>query len=295
MTNDPNTQEPKEKRKREERTVEWQFDFANLGESIKNLMGSLAGEEETRHETFKAGIDGATRAEVEIDFSIGKGNIRTLGQSGNLIEADITYVGEMDFIVEGDTSKYVKLAQKQPKNVISPLRQGFRALADRKDLTWDVGLSPNVPLDLSIDGGVGPVKANLTGLTISELEIDSGVGTMNITLPIQTNPLHAEIDSGVGQLTVTVPEGAHGELDIEGGVGEVVIYVSRNSAVLLTAESGLGSIKVPDGLRRVAGSREFIEDSGEWRTEGYELAEKRLRIKFDGGVGSFRIAYHETA
>ncbi|QPC84525.1 hypothetical protein G4Y79_09160 [Phototrophicus methaneseepsis] len=297
MSENPNPeQETKEKRKRNGRTVEWQFDFAEVGESFKNMLGSLAGDQEVQHDTFVEAIDGAAHAEVEIGFSIGKGFIRALAPtSGNLLDADVYYIGEMEFTVEGDASKYVRLAQQTSKSPLTPIRQGFRAMADSKKLTWQVGLTPNIPLDLSIDGGIGPVEADLSGLTLNDLDVDSGVGTMNVTLPIQTAALHAEIDSGVGQLTVNVPEGAHGELDIKGGVGEVVIYVSRNTALMLTAKSGLGSIDVASGIHRITGGREFIEDSGEWRTEGYELAGNRLRIKYDGGVGSFQIAYHESA
>jgi hypothetical protein len=297
MSNEIESQETetKEKRKRDSQNVEWQFDFANLGESFKNLVGSLAGDEETQHATFKHPIDGASSAAVEIGFSIGKGSIRPLLTSSNLIEADITYVGEVEFEVEGEQHKRVKLAQKNPKNVLGPIRQGFRALADRKDLEWNIGLASGIPLDLSIDGGVGPIEADLTGLTVKDLDIDSGVGTMHVTLPVQDAALHTEIDSGVGQLTIIVPEGAHGTLDIEGGVGEVKILVSPNAAVYLEAESGLGSVQTPDNMKRISGKSEFLDNSGEWRTEGYELAQRRLRVKFDGGVGSFRIAHHRQA
>ena len=118
--------EPKEKRKRDSQNVEWQFDFANLGESFKNLVGSLAGDEETKHASFKHPVEGASSASVEIGFSVGKGSIRPLLSSGNLFEADITYVGEVEFEAEGEEHKRIRLAQKHPKNAFAPIRQGFR-------------------------------------------------------------------------------------------------------------------------------------------------------------------------
>lgn len=297
--NTPNYDEPtydetaEDKPKRGDRQVEWQFDFANLGQSFRNLMGSLAGDAETQHDTFSAAIDQATSANVEIQFSVGKGSIRPMATSDMLIEAELTYVGDVHFSAEGDLRKRVKLEQKTPRNVVDPIRQGFRALADREDLNWDVALTPRIPLDLEINGGVGPIDVDLTGLQLASLEIDSGVGTMDVTLPSQSAPLDAEIDGGVGQFSLVVPEGLSGTIKIDAGVGQVNISLPRSLAVQFEASTGMGSVDLPDAMIRVEGKREFMDNSGVWQTEGYELADRKLVIHYDGGIGSLRVRFHD--
>lgn len=278
--------------KTDERPVEWSFDFARLGESFKRLLDSLSGEEEVKTSQFSAEKGTATRADVDVNFSVGTGTVRALSASANLIEAEIVHVGDIEFKAEGDTVKHITLKQKMPVNIITaPLRQGFRAIINRRDLRWTVGLSPEVPLNLEIDGGVGPVTADLTGLQLTGLAIDSGVGTMAITLPAADAAYTTKIDGGVGQVTLNIPEGASGKVEIDGGVGSIEIALPTGTAVQLHTKRGLGSVHVPAHFKLV---KEEFMTFRVWQTPGFELADKKLVIYYEGGVGQLKVTAIET-
>lgn len=284
----------KEKQKYDAREVEWSFDFANLGESFKKLLDSLAGEEEIKTSNLNVPKNAAKRADVEINFSVGSGTLRALSGGDNLMEAHLVHVGDIELTTSGDSTRHVVLKQRmKPADFTSPIRQGLRALVNRTDLKWDVALTPDMPLHLTIDGGVGPVTVDLTGLTLSGLSIDGGVGTMNITLPALDAGYTTKIDSGVGEVVVNVPVGAAGRLDIDGGVGTVEVTIPANMAVRLEGETGIGSIQVPSDFVRVDKHGDFSHRI--WQTAGYELADARLIIEYKGGVGQFRIRQAEIA
>jgi len=282
MTNE----NPKEKN--EERDVEWTFDFANLAESFNRMMSSLAGDAEIKTSAFTVTKEGVQSAQIQVDFSVGK-NFVQAASSAFLLDATLQHVGEIEFVDEGTSEKNIRLKQKTDFKLSGkPLQEGFRAFANREDLRWDIGLSPDVPISLSLDGGVGPTMVDLTGLQVKYLEADTGVGTLTLTLPADVADMQVEVDGGVGQTRIFVPDHTWGVLDVDGGIGAVEITIPPNAAVQIKAKAGLGAIHVPDSLNRMS-KQDFMEQGGVWQSEGFELAQKRLVILYEGGVGQLTV------
>jgi len=274
----------KPKRKNDDRSVEWSFDFAKLGESVRGVFDTLAGDAEVQESHFSATRDGVNSARLDIDFSVGKGYITVLEDGSDLLfEATIRHIGELTFqeTQDGEHSKRIQLRQKRKiGNIASPFRQGFRAMADNEKLEWHIKVAPDVALSLDIDGGVGPTKLDLTGLDVRHMEVDAGVGKLTVMLPQQDNTITAEIDGGVGQTQVYIPDGTDMNLEIDGGVGSIDVTVAPGTALKVKTEKGIGSIKLPSGMTR---------DGSTSKTDGYDLAERHVNVRYDGGVGSFTV------
>jgi hypothetical protein len=278
------------KPKNEDRKVEWSFDFANINDSFNKIMESLAGEDELTVSEFNVAKSGVETARVNVKFSVAQGFIQALPVgSSDLFKATINHVGELEFKDEGDTTKTVEVKQKQKIEFsANPIKQGFRAFAHREDLKWDIHLSPDVPLSLNINGGVGPTKLDLTNIQLLNLKVDTGVGTLDLILPSQNNKIEADIDGGVGQTKIVVPDNADAIINVDGGVGAVEITVPANAAVQVKADSGIGAVHVPKSMKRVT-PKEILDNSGLWQSEGYDLATRRISIRYHGGVGEFRV------
>lgn len=272
------------------RKVEWSFSFEDLGEELNRFFSSLAGEAEVQTTELDLPLEGTTSADMRLHFSLGRTSLSALPSgSASLLQADITHVGELVFRTEGGEHKTVTLKQKSPASVVKPMRDAFRALASRDDLKWDLRLSPDVPLDLKLDGGVGPASVDLSGLNVTALDIDAGVGEMQITLPVSQRHYRAALDGGVGAVRVIIPAGTSLELDVDGGVGQVDIVVDEDAAVRVKVSGGLGGHTLPDHFEPVEERDEFLSRSGIWQTPGFDLAQKRITIKHDGGVGALRV------
>lgn len=280
----------KAKRKSDKREVEWSFDFANISEGISNMLESLAGEEEVAESHFVVAKDAAENARIKINFSVGEGSISTLAAGSDaLFEANLKHVGDVELSESGDSTKSITLKQKSKiKDVAFPFKQGFRALANREDLEWNIQLSPDIPLSLDIHGGVGPSEMDLMDLLVRNLKIDAGVGTLAVVLPNQDEKFVADIDGGIGQTKITVPDNADVTLQIDGGVGAIDLTIPANAAVQIRANSGLGSVNVPKMLKRLS-KKDFMEQGGLWQSEGFDLAERRIVIRFKGGIGAFNL------
>lgn len=147
------------------------------------------------------GMDGATRAEVTISPTFAALEVGALADSNNLLEGSVRLNGGEqlyeDFDITGGTAR---LALSGGSNVIGPF-----AWMER-DQVWDVGLNPDMPLDLTVDLAAGQSDLDLTSLTIDGLSVDMAAGQTTVILPAEGN-FQAGIDGVVGQITVVVPEG----------------------------------------------------------------------------------------
>jgi hypothetical protein len=122
----------------------------------------------------------------------------------------------------------------------------------------DLTLPDVVPIDLSVDSGVGATALDLEELTITALYVNTGVGSTEIIL-------------GEGSYTA----------DINTGIGEVTIELPDDAEVRLELDSGLGSTDLPDRFEEIG--------DGVWETPGYGTATEQIVLLVDTGIGSVTV------
>ncbi len=124
---------------------------------------------------------------------------------------------------------------------------------------WDIKLYPQIPIALSVNGGVGTATLDLSGLNITSLSVDSGVGSLNITTP-KTGTTTMQVNGGVGSANVTIPQGV---------------------AARLRVNAGLGGIHV-DTVR-------FPKFGDTYQSADFASAANKIDIEVDGGLGSINV------
>jgi hypothetical protein len=212
----------------------------------------------TDHVEFpRAGVE---RAEVNIDWTSVPGYLSALDDSQNLIEADVTYRGQLIFDVDlrRDMAD-VRLDSRFTFPWFAPA-----GVADRDDRLWDVRLSPEVPLDLTLDVGSGPCELDLTGLEISGLILDAGSGPIGLVLP-SGGTFDAEIDAGSGPMEIILPPGVGARVELD---------------------SGSGPFNANGRFRLVRGSR---SGDGAWETDDFPTARQTIAMVIDQGSGPITI------
>ena len=127
---------------------------------------------------------------------------------------------------------------------------------------WQISLTPDLPLELTIDGGNGATTADLAGLALSELTLDAGNGRTTASLP--AGRYTVRVDGGNGGISVTLPAGV---------------------AARVEYDEGNGSVSVGDHFARISGDG----DEGVYETDDYATAEERVLFIVDSGNGSVRI------
>jgi hypothetical protein len=269
--------------------TEWSFSFENLGERLNNLVTSVTEEEELKADSFSEPKDGATSASINLHFSVGENTVKPLVDSDNLFEADVAYVGEIEFSSTEGPHKDIALRQQKAVNpVMKSIRQAIGSFGNRQDLRWDVRLSPDVPMDVNIHAGVGKSEMDLSQIQLTGLKFDAGVGEPHITLPESETGYAIKMNMGVGESHVTLPVNTNIDLDVNGGVGEVHFHIPLGASVHVKASSGLGDVKVPPHFERIEG-KSGVGAHGVWETEDFANADDKITINYKGGVGSFEI------
>jgi hypothetical protein len=239
-----------------------------------------------KQEHFSEPVNGAESAHVKLNLAVGEHNVTSTAMADTLIDADLTYVGEVAFSVSGEEEKVVSLSQS-PAFTVEWLNPANWFNHNPK-LRWDVGLNPNIPIDLDVHGGVGEASLDLSNLNLTHVEVGGGVGEIDLTLPARGD-YDGYLKIGVGEFRITVPSSASADLRVKGGVGECTVTVPLDAAVRLDARTGIGDISVPSRFTRVSGGGDGISKSGVWETPDFDSAEHRVVIDFEGGVGELRV------
>jgi hypothetical protein len=128
----------------------------------------------------------------------------------------------------------------------------------------NVALSKDVLWAVEIDTGVVDLGANLEDLSVSSVEVRSGVSQVTLTL--------GDLPGGGGEVPVNV----------RGGVANFTVRVPSGAPVRVDAEAGLTNISVDDDIPRVSSGGRT------WMTPGY-TGSSGYRIRFEAGVSNVEV------
>lgn len=243
----------------------------------------LAGNANAQRETFIAEMDDAEAADVRLELSIGSTTITPLEDSDELVNADLSYLGDIRFDVTGNETRSVTIAQ-QGDNSFSFFDFSFFS---ENDLSWNVAINPDLPLELTLGGGMGEVNADLSAFDLTALSIDGGMGTIRLTLPAADVPYAVDINGGMGTQIITVEEGAAFSMTVDGGMGSTIVNLPEDTPIRIERDGGMGGVSLPNWLRQVSGD----DNQGVWETSSYSEADEseRITIDVDGGMGSLEV------
>lgn len=204
-------------------------------------------------EVFDYPRKGIESAKVQVEMGVGKLTVSSLRDSPKLFEAQVSYdKGRTQVISDVDVHEdeaRVRLRSRQ--GAWMPLSGD---LADE----WRVGLSPDVPMRVDIEGGVSEATLDLSGLELTYLDLDMGVGSVDLLLS-EKGPYEASIDGGVGRLDIEIP---------------------REVEARVRVDAGLGSVDV---------GRRYQRDGKYYVTREYKSSSETIDVYIDGGIGSITI------
>jgi len=251
-------------------------------------------------ETFVEPLDGASSALVELDLWSAPAFVGALQGSPNLLEAEITHTGQVALQARGGERRTIHLWHR------STFDGPFRWFDNRQRA--DIDLSPEIPLELAVDGGSGTINLDLDELQLTGLDINGSSGSVTLSLPAAKERYPVDITGSSGSLDITIPGGAALDLELNSGSGAVDIEILDEADLSLKLDTGSGAVRVdvPDGaavrvevrddgsgglsmgggLQQVSGD----DDTGVWETPGFEDAAQQIVIVFtDRSSGSITV------
>lgn len=215
------------------------------------LVGQVLFRRTAETEMLSIPLENITEAQLRITFGAGLLNLEALEAPGQLIAGSC--YGSVEKEMEKDGSR-AKLKLRTPADIFFPptgTTTGFH---------WNLGLNRDIPLNLKISTGASENTFNLEHLKVTELKIQGGASSTNLTLPAQAGFTRVELESGAASANLQIPEGVAARIRPSGGLMSIDVDKNR-----------------------------FPETGGVFETPGYETAPNRVEINIRGGVGSVQI------
>jgi len=204
----------------------------------------------TQYESRAVDRDASERVRVNLDM--GAGDLKVSSGTQKLLQAYFNYnvpdlKPEIRYSTAGGTGD---LRVEQPSH---------RTHIGNMKYEWDLRLSDLVPLEIHVNFGAGEAQLDLGSLDLRGVQLDMGVGKLDMDL--RGNPKH---DYNV---------------KISGGVGEATVRLPANIGIDARALGGIGDISVR-GLRK---------ESGRWVNDAYNQPGVKIHVDVEGGIGQNRL------
>ena len=169
-------------------------------------------------------------------------------------------------------------------------------------------LSPDVPIELVTNNGIGECNLNLTGMKVRSLVLESGVGETTLTM-LESNPISCEkieISSGVGELElVGLGNLSFEELDFQGGVGGASLDFSGSWDTVgeVEIEVGVGGISLllpRDVGAEIRASKTFMSDielpnftkkGNTYYSDNLDRVSKVIKFRVTAGIGEVELKW----
>jgi hypothetical protein len=190
---------------------------------------------------------------VRVNLIMGAGNLRVDSGTDKLAAADFTYNLASWKPEMRDTSAAARgsLTIRQSES--------HQPHLGKNQYEWDLRLNREVPLDLTVRFGAGEAHLNVGDLTLRSVDVEMGVGRLDLDLDGRPKQSY--------------------NVNVSGGVGEATIHLPAGVGVDAEATGGIGSIQA-SGLRK-RGDRYF--------NDAYPDSKVTIHLTVHGGVGSIRL------
>lgn len=255
---------------------------------------------------FSEPLGGADEARVVLDLERYPTTVDSAVGPNSLLEAELDTFTDVNFSTSGESSKTITL------DPVTDSGFGFDWLDSfGSNARWEISLSSEVPIDLSIDVGSGSARLELEDLDLTDLVIDGGSGSTDVSLPASSSAYDVNIDGESGSFDLEIERGAEIEATLDVGSGSWDVLIGANVDAKLDIDGGSGSIKIDvdsdvgvrvvirddgSGSVRVPGSYDLVDDlddderdTGIWESDNYGSAAHTVEITFDSGSGSFTL------
>ena len=222
-----------------------------ISATLLGLSGcSLFVTEEDKEEAISVKKDKAKELDIELNLDVGE--ITVQKGAKEWVEGSAKYnlkklKPQVQYDLHRDIGEVIIEHRDQKRFKISEIKN-----------EWNLKLTDEIPLNLSINTGAAMANLDLRGLKIAELDVETGVGELSIDLRGDwKRSFKVDIETGVGQTTVHLPSEIGVKITIDKGIGStnVVGFISKgdnvyvNEAyegadVILTvnAEMGVGEV-----------------------------------------------------
>lgn len=214
------------------------------------IFGFFVRRQPIQGEQVSIPLQGATSAYLRFNHGAGRFNMNSGAGSDEILNG--TFGGGLDQKSKMADSR-LELKMRSPAQ--------FWTWGPGDTLEWDVHLNRDLPLSLKVDSGASASIFDLSDLKVTDLDIDTGASSTEITLPAHAGMTNVDIDTGAASLKLHIP---------------------TDVAARIRVKSGLASVNInPNRFPRLEG--------GTYQSSDYATATNRADITINTGVGAIEV------
>lgn len=170
-------------------------------------------------------------------------------------------------LLEGEFAGGVRVEQRRSGESAS-LRLRSAALSEAgvvlpglggDGLTWNLGLTREIPLRLHFETGACEAAVDLADLLVEAVHLQTGASRTEMTLPARAGHTRVEVESGLAGVVLKVPQGVAARVNVSSGLAGIKVaerfprhgagYLSPDfdeaaNKVEISIETGLGSVEI---------------------------------------------------
>lgn len=249
------------------------------GPEAQSLPWVQAGEMTYQTEGVEVAKAGVETAVIRLGLNANGANVSALEDSNALLAGEVSYLGDLAF--ESD------VRQGQATVRLWDEADGwnfFPMSVPQSGDPWQLGISPDVPVELNLDLGAGAVNLDLAELQLTDLNVDGGASDVLAVLP--GGDYEVQISVGAGNMTLVLPTYGRQVINLDGGVGEVTVVIPPNRPLQTDVDNGVGTFTPDARLQLVQGNN----DDGVWQTADYNPnGANMVQLIVDVGVGNVTV------
>lgn len=229
----------------------WAVVLIALGLGI--LWGISFGWGQPAGEEVSIPLERAASARIRVKH--GAGRLRVSGGTAPDALVEGTFGGSLNYRTRRTGDKLdVEMSLGSFPHMLAPWNWG------RGGFGWTFRVNDDVLLALAFETGASDVRLDLSELLVSDLRIDTGASSLNLTLPTSAGQSHARIDAGAAAVSIHVPPEVAARVRFKGGLASISVDLGR-----------------------------FPRTGGIYQSPDYEGAENRVDIEIEAGVGSVSV------
>ena len=217
------------------------------------LLGPVLSRRELKDETLVIPLGSAGEADIQIRHGAGRLEVSAMPLPGDLLSGTFTG-GVYEQHSQQGNQMHVRL-QNADNNFF-----GWPPPAGPQGYHWNIALAKNIPLKLNLKTGASETELDLSELKVTELGLDTGASSNQMTLPANAGYTRVRVQAGAASINIRVPDGVAARIHYQGGLSGINIDTNR-----------------------------FPLLNNFYQTPGYDTAANRAEIDVQTGVGSVDI------
>jgi len=227
-----------------------------IGLGVWFLIGTATGTGDVEMVEGSVDLDDSESASIVVKHGAGKLELTGIAEPGKLVSGN--FASGLDARVSKTGNKLNVVLQPQHHSFPDVFFPGN--WIGGKGLSWEFGLSNELPLDLVFEVGAVDAHLDLTALLVKNISLQTGASSIKLKLPAAAGTTYLKVEAGAAAIDIQVPEGV---------------------AARVETSAGLASINV-DQTR-------FPKQGGVYQSVDYEKAENKVDIRIETGVSSIEI------